>query len=175
MGIFDELWSGRNEEPIPDAALQPFIDSIPVSKERLFIKTVLLSGVNPASLAELRWSDIDFRASSIALYNRRKKRTYNAYLPAKLIMEYRNLRLQNGEPIFGYSEYMLKTMLDTYTKRFFGKPKSWHSIRLTYLLNAKKAGEKLEVVASNMAVSADSLLGYWCPTPEDMRRNAELI
>lgn len=175
MGIFDELWDSRNDEPISDAAIQPFINSIQVSKERLFIKTVLYSGVNPSSLSDLRWSDIDFRAGSILLYNRRKKRMYAAYLPSKLIQEYKQLKLENGQLVFGYSEYLLKNMLDNWTKQFFGKPKTWHAIRLTYLLNARKAGERFEVVATNMGVNPDALLKYWSPSPTDMRRSAELI
>ena len=175
MGIMDNLLNRADEKPLADSAIKPFLNSISISRERLFVETVLYSGVNPMDLAELRWSDIDFRASSIALFNRRKKRTYTVYLPQRILSEYRGLKLENGYPVFGYSEYMQKSLIERHTKAFFGNQKSWHSIRLTYPLNAKKAGERLEVVASNMAVSADSLMRYWSPSPDDMRRSAELI
>ena len=110
-----------------------------------------------------------------SLYNRRKKKPYTAYVPGRILAEYKNLKLQNGQPVFGYSEYMMKSILERHTKAFFKQPKTWHAIRLTYLLNARKAGERLEVVASNMGLGVELLISYWHPTPEEMRRSVELI
>lgn len=174
MGIFD-FAKKEDDKPIAAEELQPFINSIAVSRERLFVRTILYTGINPAALAELRWFDIDFSASAFSLFNRKLKRSYQAYVPSGILADYKILGLDNGTPIFGYTPYTLKRILESHSTNFFGRPKSWHAIRLTYLLNAKLAGERLEVVANNMAVSADSLLKYWHPSPEEMRRNVEMI
>ena len=161
-----------DEDPIPADQLELFIGSISVSLERLFIETICRTGINPKVLTTLRWSDIDRLGCSFRIYD--KKHTRIIYVPDYILQKYLLLNLSDGMPIFAYSDYTLKDILYRNTKRFFAKPKSWHSLRLTYLKIAHSKNIPLEVVAQNMGVSADSLLKYWSRSPDEVRHLANL-
>lgn len=169
---FLNLMEKPDEEAIPNDQLELFLGSINVSLERLFIETVCRTGINPKILSQLRWSDIDRLDSSFHIYEKRNIRI--VYVPDYILQRYLTLNLSDGRPIFAYSDYNLKDILYRNTKRFFGKPKSWHALRLTYLKIAHSKNVPIEVVAANMGVTVESILKYWHRSPDEVRHLANI-
>jgi integrase len=173
MGIFGFL-EKQDETQINQKDIMPFIDSVKISMERLFIETVIKSGLPPKDLNHIRYSDIDFQSSAVYIYDKKQK-LHVIYMPYELLTKYKALELKGSMPIFNYTEYNMNEMLKRHTQQFFGKPKSWHALRLTYLLTARDAGVPLDVVSENMQVAPNVLIKYWKHTPEEKRRYIDVV
>ena len=161
----------KKDKPITEEEISGFLSHIDINREKLFITTIVQTGIDARDLANVRWTAIDFLNKIFQIHTKRNGLRI-IYLPKALLEQYQAVKQEDGMP-FGYSDYILSQMLKRYTIRYFGERRTWRDLRLSYLLISKKHNVPFEVVCNNMGVNPDSILKYWQKSPNDYRNAVE--
>ena len=143
--------------------------------DRLMIHIGLNSGIAIEELLGIRKADIDSKAQTIKIWDKKKKRERIAYIPKWLSVELGKYILNmdaSVDFIFLMSDNTANKRIAEWTERLIGHRKTWLAIRRTYITRcaSEKSYVPILLASENSGIPIDSIMAYYAKTPDEKRQ-----
>jgi len=118
---------------------------------------------------------INWQEGTVKIYDE-KKNTYREVMPPletlNKLKQYINDTKPGGNPIFNFGVKTAERIAQKWIALAIGEPRSWHTLRHTYVSLSNEAHQDIKIVMMNTGDSAATILKYYTTLSPDYRRKA---